>query len=66
MSPAEIRGLIGLGKIALDILDRNWRLWTRTIVIPGMASTIALPGLVADLMVNLSRQRYDVCPATWR
>ena len=64
MPPAVILGLIGMGKVIFDIFDKNWRMGTNTIVILGAAFSIALLAMVADLMVHLSRQRYNVIPAT--
>ena len=66
MPPAVVLGLIGAGKVIFDIVDKNWRMGTNTIVILGAAIAIALLGMVADLMVHLSRQRYNVIPATRR
>lgn len=64
MPPAVVLGLIGTGKVIFDIFDKNWRMGTNTIVILGAAFAIALLGMVADLMVHLSKQRYHVIPAT--
>lgn len=66
MPPALVLGLIGAGKVVFDIFDKNWRMGTNTIVILGVAFSIALLGMVADLMVHLSKQRYHVIPATRR
>jgi glycosyltransferase involved in cell wall biosynthesis len=64
MPPAVILGLIGVGKVVFDIVDKDWRMGTNTIVILGAAFSLALLAMVADLMVHLSRQRYNVIPAT--
>jgi glycosyltransferase involved in cell wall biosynthesis len=66
MPPAVVLGLIGAGKVIFDIFDKNWRMGTNTIVILGAAFAIALLGMVADLMVHLSKQPYNVIPATRR
>lgn len=64
MPPAGILGLIGTGKLVYDVFDKNWRIGTNTIVILGAAFAIGLLGMVADLMVHLNKQRYNVIPAT--
>ncbi len=64
MPPAVILGLIGSGKLVFDIVDKNWRIGTNTIVILGAAFSIAMLAMVADLMVHLAKQRYTVIPAT--
>ena len=64
MPPAVVLGLIAAAKVVYDIVDKSWRLGTNTIVILGAAFSLALLGMVADLMVHLSRQRYNVIPAT--
>lgn len=66
MPPAIVLGLIGAGKLVFDIVDKNWRIGTNTIVILGAAFSIALLAMVADLMVHLSKQRYHVIPTTRR
>jgi glycosyltransferase involved in cell wall biosynthesis len=66
MPPAVILGLIGAGKMAFDVVDKNWRIGTNTIVLLGIAFAIGLLGMVGDLLVHLSRQRYTVIPATRR
>lgn len=66
MPPAGILFLAGFGKVIYDIFDKNWRMGTNTIVILGAAFSIAMLGMVADLMVQLNKQRYNVIPATRR
>ena len=64
MPPAVILGIIGIGKLLYDIIDKDWRIGTNTIVILGAAFAITLLAMVADLMVHLGKQRYTVIPAT--
>jgi hypothetical protein len=64
MPPAGILFLIGAGKAVYDIFDKDWRMGTNTIVILGAAFAIATVGMVADLMVQLNKQRYNIIPAT--
>ena len=66
MPPAGLLFLAGFGKVIYDIIDKDWRIGTNTIVILGAAFAIAMLGMVADLMVQLNKQRYNVIPATRR
>ncbi len=63
MPPAAIMFLAGSGKVIYDIFDKDWRMGTNTIVILGAAFAIAMLGMVADLMVQLNKQRYNIIPA---
>ena len=64
MPPATILFLMGAGKLVFDVIDKDWRIGTNTIVILGAAFSLALLAMVADLMVHLSKQRYNVIPTT--
>jgi glycosyltransferase involved in cell wall biosynthesis len=64
MPPAGILFLAGGAKVIYDIYDKNWRMGTNTIVILGASFALALLGMVADLMVQLNKQRYNIIPAT--
>lgn len=64
MPPAIILFLVGAGKLAFDVVDKDFRIGTNTIVVLGAAFAVGLLGMVADLMVHLSKQRYEVIPAT--
>jgi len=66
MPPAIILFLVGAGKLAFDVVDKDFRIGTNTIVVLGAAFAVGLLGMVADLMVHLSKQRYEVIPATRR
>jgi len=66
MPPAGLLFLVGFGKVIYDIFDKDWRMGTNTIVILGAAFSLMLLGMVADLMVQLNKQRYNVIPATRR
>jgi hypothetical protein len=61
--PAAILGLVGAGKMVFDLIDKNFRVGTNTIVLLGLAFAIAGVGLIADLMVQLNKRRHDVMPA---
>ena len=49
-----------------DIFDKDWRMGTNTIVILGAAFALMILAMVADLMVQLNKQRYNVIPAPRR
>ncbi|MDJ0952212.1 MAG: glycosyltransferase family 2 protein [Acidimicrobiia bacterium] len=66
MPPAGLLFLAGFGKVIYDIFDKDWRMGTNTIVILGAAFSLMLLGMVADLMVQLNKQRYNIIPATRR
>jgi hypothetical protein len=66
MPPAGILFIVGFGKVIFDIFDKNWRMGTNTIVILGAGFAIAMLAMMADLMVQLNKQRYNVIPATRR
>lgn len=64
MPPAITLGLIGSGKLIYDLYDKNFRIGTNTIVILGVAVSLALLAMLADLLVQLNKKRHDVLPAT--
>ena len=61
--PAAILGLIAVGKLAFDLIDKDFRVGSNTVVILGLAFALAGVGLIADLMVQLNKRRHDVMPA---
>ncbi len=62
--PAGLLGLVGVGKLVYDLVTKDFRVGTNTIVILGLAFALAGIGLIADLMVQLNKRRHDVMPAT--
>lgn len=62
--PAALLLVVGVGKLVYDLVDKDFRVGTNTIVILGVAIALAGVGLIADLMVQLNRKRHDVMPAT--
>jgi glycosyltransferase involved in cell wall biosynthesis len=62
--PAALLGVIGVGKLVFDLIDKDFRVGTNTIVILGLAFALAGIGLIADLMVQLNKRRHDVMPTT--
>ena len=64
--PAAVLGMIGVGKLIFDLIDKSFRVGTNTIVLLGLALALTGIGLIADLMVQLNKKRHDVMPATLR
>jgi glycosyltransferase involved in cell wall biosynthesis len=54
---------LGFGKMIYDIVDNNWRVATNTLLILFSALQIFAIGLLADLLVRLSKPRDEVEPA---
>jgi glycosyltransferase involved in cell wall biosynthesis len=61
--PAALLGTIGIGKLVFDLVDKDFRVGTNTLVLLGVAGLLGLIGLIADLLVQLNRPRHDVMPA---
>ena len=64
--PAAALTLIGAGKLIYDLIDKDFRVATNTIVLLGVAFALALIGMVADLLVQLNKRPQDVVPSTTR
>jgi polyisoprenyl-phosphate glycosyltransferase len=62
--PAALLGLVGIGKLIYDLVDKDFRVATNTIVILGVSFALALIGMVADMLVQLNKKPHDVMPAT--
>lgn len=62
--PSALLGVVGAGKLIFDLIDKDFRVGTNTIVILGLSLALAGVGLIADLMVQLNKKRHDVMPAT--
>jgi glycosyltransferase involved in cell wall biosynthesis len=62
--PAAILVLVGVGKLIYDLVDKDFRVATNTVVILGVAFALALIGMIADLMVQLNKRPQDVMPTT--
>lgn len=61
--PAALIGLFGIGKLLFDIVDKDFRVATNTLVILGVAVSLGILGMLADLLVQLNKRRHDVLPA---
>jgi glycosyltransferase involved in cell wall biosynthesis len=62
--PAVLVSMVGSGKLVFDLFDKNFRVATNTLVVLGVGLSIALLGMLADLLVQLNKKRHDVMPAT--
>lgn len=62
--PAVAVSLIGGGKLVYDLVTKDFRVASNTIVLLGVAALLFLIGMLADLLVQLNRRRHDVMPAT--
>lgn len=60
---ASLMGIVGVGKLIFDLIDKDLRVATNTIVLLGLAFALAGVGIIADLMVQLNKRRHDVIPA---
>ena len=56
-------GLGGMGKLVYDLVTKDLRVATNTIVLLIIAALFLLIALVTDLLVQLNRPRYTVLPA---
>jgi polyisoprenyl-phosphate glycosyltransferase len=61
--PAAALGLVGIGKLIYDLIDKDLRVGTNTILILGASVAFALLGTVTDLLVQLNKERNHVLPA---
>lgn len=55
--------VVGAGKLVYDLIEKDFRVATNTIVLLGLAFALGLVGLIADLLVQLNKRRHDVMPA---
>jgi glycosyltransferase involved in cell wall biosynthesis len=64
MPPAVLLLVVGVAKVVYDIFDKDWRLGTNTLAILGLGLTLAIVGMIADLMVSLNKKKDYEMPAT--
>ena len=58
-----VLGALGVGKLLYDLLSKDLRVATNTLVILGVTFAVGLVGTLADLLVQLNRKGLDVLPA---
>jgi polyisoprenyl-phosphate glycosyltransferase len=58
--------LLGTGKLAFDLVQKDFRVATNTLVILFAGFQLLVVGLLADLVVRVTRPREQVEPATLR
>lgn len=59
-----ILGVVGVGKLIYDLIAKDFRVATNTIILLGLSLALAGIGLIADMLVQLNKRRHDVIPAT--
>lgn len=62
--PAAFFGLVGLGKLIYDLVDKGFRVAGNTMILIGLAFALAGIGLLADLLVQLNKKKHEAMPAT--
>lgn len=62
--PAVLVGLVASGKLIYDLVDKNFRVGSNTMVLLGLAATLMLVGMLADMLVQLNRRKHEVVPAS--
>lgn len=60
---AAVSGLVGVGKLVYDLIDKDFRVAANTIVLLGVAFALAGVGLLADMLVQLNKRDLIVMPA---
>jgi len=63
MPLATVMFLTGTGKLAYDLVTKDFRVATNTIVMLAAGAVLGLVALIADLLVHLNRSREVVLPA---
>ena len=58
-----VLGISGISKLAYDLITKDFRVATNTVVVLLSAAAVILIALVADLMVQLNRPRESVLPS---
>lgn len=63
MPPGVVLFLTGVAKLVFDVVTKDFRVATNTVVLLTVAAVVIVVGLLADLVVQLNRRAYDVRPA---
>jgi polyisoprenyl-phosphate glycosyltransferase len=64
--PAAVFTGLGVVKLAYDLITKDFRVATNTLVFLGVGLALVALGLITDLIVQTSKERHDVVPATIR
>lgn len=64
--PAALFSGLGVIKLGYDLITKDFRVATNTIVFLGVGLAFVALGLITDLIVHTSKERHDVIPATVR
>ncbi len=56
-------GVLGVGKLLFDLVTKDFRVATNTLVLFTVAAGFGLIALLADLLVQVNRNRDPVLPA---
>lgn len=62
--PAAIITGFGVVKLGYDLITKDFRVATNTLVFLGVGLALMALGLITDLIVQTSKERHDVIPAT--
>jgi hypothetical protein len=62
--PAALLAGAGVGKLIFDLIDKSFRVATNTLVLLGVSLSLAVLGMVADVLVQVNKRKHDVIPAT--
>ncbi len=61
---AIITGLTATGKLVYDLIASDFKVAGNTLLLAGLSVGLGILGMLADLLVQLSKKRHDVMPAT--
>lgn len=60
---ATVLFLVGFSKLVFDLIDKNFRVGTNTLLVVLTAGMVFVVALLADLVVQVTRPRHSVLPA---
>ncbi len=60
---ATVLFLVGFSKLVFDLIDKNFRVGTNTLLVVLSAGMVFVVALLADLVVQVTRPRHSVLPA---
>jgi polyisoprenyl-phosphate glycosyltransferase len=56
---------IGLAKLGFDLVDKDWRVGSNTSLVLFAAFQVIAIGLLADLVVRVTKPRSEITPASF-